>query len=107
MVTYPNKQPAPSVPVKISATGIQENEKKDLKPNGKTISKDDTNEEGEAEFAVDSCAECQTIKITVRSDKYVITSFHGAYRVTLFHEKRNTGSCFEKSCIEGVYDFLN
>ena len=82
MVTYPNKQPAKSVPVKISATGKKENEKNvsiNLKPNGKTSSEDTTNEMGEAEFAVDSCAECQTIIIKVWSDRYVITSLHGAY----------------------------
>lgn len=96
MVTLPNKQPAEAIPVKISATGINENEKKDLKPNGRTNSEDKTNEEGEAEFTVDSCAECHTIKISVRSDKYVITFFHGAYRLTLFHVKQYTGSSFEK-----------
>lgn len=71
MVTYPNKEPAKSVPVKISATGIKQNEKQDLKPNGKTSSEDETNEMGEAEFVVDSCADCQTIQIKVWGDKYV------------------------------------
>lgn len=78
MVTYPNKEPAKSVPVKISATGIKQNEKQDLKPNGKTSSEDETNAMGEAEFVVDSCADCQTIKIKVWSDKYVYNlSSHG------------------------------
>lgn len=84
-VTYPNKQPAKSVPVKISATGIKGDEKKDLKPNGKTSSEDKTNEEGEAEFVIDSCAECQIIKIMVWSDRYVIIALHGADRLTLVH----------------------
>lgn len=67
MVTYPNKEPAKSVPVKISATGIKQNEKQDLKPNGKTSSEDETNAMGEAEFVVDSCADCPTIQIKVWS----------------------------------------
>lgn len=108
MVTLPNKQPAVAIPVKISATGINENEKKDLKPNGRTNSEDKTNKEGEAEFAVDSCAECHTIKILVRSDKYVITSFHGAYWLTLFHVKQYTGSSFEKDLhTRGVMSCIN
>lgn len=65
VVTHPNKEPAESVPVKLSATGIQGNEKKDLKPTSNSNSEDKTNKDGEAEFRVDSCAECQTITMKV------------------------------------------
>ena len=59
-MTHPNKEPAKSVPVIISATGIRANDKKEL-----INSKDTTNEDGETEFKVDACTDCQTITIEV------------------------------------------
>ena len=66
LVTHPNKQPARSVPLRISATGIEGNEKKDFKPSKNSNSNDKkTNEDGEVEFSFDSCSGCQTITLKV------------------------------------------
>ena len=65
LVTHPNKQPASSVPVKISAIGIDGNKKIDLKPSENSNDDDKTNEDGEVEFTVDSCSGCQTITLKV------------------------------------------
>lgn len=65
VVTHPNKEPAKSVSVKISATGVQGSVKKDLKPSGNSNSEDKTNEDGEVELRVDSCTGCQTITVKV------------------------------------------
>lgn len=73
--------------MKILVIGINENEKKDLKLNGRINLEDKINKEGEVEFVVDFCVECYIIKILVRSDKYVIIFFYGVYWFILFYVK--------------------
>ena len=65
VITYPNKQPAISVPVKILATGMHGSEQRNLK-RVNPHSGDTTNEDGEAEFVVDPYRDCQKVEITVR-----------------------------------------
>ncbi|PFX26602.1 cobra venom factor-like [Stylophora pistillata] len=59
-----NEKPAESITVTLSATGKSVNEEKHL-----TKLDDKTNEDGEAEFRVDACTNCQTIKIEVKTIK--------------------------------------
>lgn len=66
VVTHPNKQPASNVPMLISAKGKQGNVMRDLKrfdrdPNARDL----TDGNGEAEFVVDACSNCEAITIQV------------------------------------------
>ena len=67
-LTYPNKQPAKNVPMQIKARGGQKNgvqiqlRKIDNDPN----SRDFTDEQGEVEFVIDACSDCDPISIQVK-----------------------------------------
>ncbi|XP_078345207.1 complement C3-like [Oculina patagonica] len=72
VVTYPNKQPARSLPMKITAIGINGNEQKNLNRINSNAA-DTTNEYGEAELMVDTCRDCHNIKITVKTDDQTLS----------------------------------
>ena len=55
-----NEKPTESISVRLSATGKSLKEEKRL-----TTLEDKTIENGEVEFTVDACTDCQTIKIEV------------------------------------------
>ncbi|RMX42632.1 hypothetical protein pdam_00010273 [Pocillopora damicornis] len=59
-----NEKPTESISVRLSATGKSLKEEKRL-----TTLEDKTIENGEAEFTVDACTDCQTIKIEVEAVK--------------------------------------
>ncbi|CAH3019175.1 unnamed protein product [Porites evermanni] len=68
-VSYPNKQPAGNVPMLISAKGKQGNAMIDLKRFDRDPNvRDNTDENGEAEFVVDACSNCKAITVQVKTD---------------------------------------
>ncbi|KAL9988934.1 hypothetical protein ACROYT_G003430 [Oculina patagonica] len=116
VVTYPNREPVRFVPVKISATGIHEYyyNRRDLKPSKNSNTEDKTNEEGEVEFSVDSCTDCQTITVKVETNnqeltnsqnagaKYVLKAFDSGNRPLLMVRQLEPGKVGSKLRCESV-----